>query len=152
MPDITSFQGEYRWLSNFWACPFKHEGFLFPTAEHAFQLAKCTNPQDAQKIANAPTPGQAKKLARRVPLRPDWDRVKLPIMFSIVHSKFKVPELRDKLIATGDAMLIGGNTWNDKYWGQSPLGTGENYLGRILMAVRDEARGIDRGGEALASL
>jgi len=143
MPDITSFQGEYRWLSNFWVCPFEHEGFLFPTAEHAYQLAKCTNPQDAQKIADAPTPGQAKKLGRRVQVRSDWEKVKVPLMQSIIHSKFKVPELREKLLATDRAQLIEGNTWGDTFWGVCN-GVGENYLGRILMAVRAELPGPGR--------
>jgi predicted NAD-dependent protein-ADP-ribosyltransferase YbiA (DUF1768 family) len=34
--------------------------------------------------------------------------------------------------------LIEGNNWGDKFWGQSPLGTGRNELGKILMSVRDD--------------
>jgi predicted NAD-dependent protein-ADP-ribosyltransferase YbiA (DUF1768 family) len=33
--------------------------------------------------------------------------------------------------------LIEGNTWGDKFWGQVK-GEGANYLGRLLMKVREE--------------
>lgn len=42
-----------------------------------------------------------------------------------------------KLIKTGDAELIEGNWWGDKYWGMCN-GEGMNKLGKILMQVRKE--------------
>lgn len=46
------------------------------------------------------------------------------------------PELAKKLVATGDAELIYGNTCGDTYWGVFE-GEGENNLGKVLMKVRD---------------
>ena len=40
-------------------------------------------------------------------------------------------------MATGDAELVEGNTWNDTYWGVCN-GVGHNHLGKILMQVRQE--------------
>ena len=53
-----------------------------------------------------------------------------------LRCKFQVPELREKLLATGDEELIEGNWWNDKFWGVCK-GEGCNMLGLILMEVRD---------------
>ena len=60
----------------------------------------------------------------------------------LVHEKFgQHPELSDRLCATGNVILIEGNTWNDKTWGmvQASDGTwhGQNLLGRILMEERE---------------
>ncbi len=51
------------------------------------------------------------------------------------------PDLLSKLLATGDAELIEGNTWGDRVWGVDLYrGAGENHLGKILMRIRDELR------------
>ena len=67
-------------------------------------------------------------------------------MRSILEAKFAVPELRDALLATGDAELVEGNTWGDVYWGVCG-GRGRNQLGRTLMRVRDDIR--RRAGPAM---
>ena len=82
--------------------------------------------------------GQAKRLGKRVELRPDWEDVKIDIMRQVLKSKFtQNPELKAKLIATGDAELIEGNNWNDRFWGVCN-GKGQNHLGRLLMELRAE--------------
>ena len=37
---IGEFQGEYRFLSNFWPAPVEFEGITYPSVEHAYQSAK----------------------------------------------------------------------------------------------------------------
>ncbi len=44
-------------------------------------------------------------------------------------------DLGEQLLATGDAELIEGNTWNDTEWGICN-GIGDNKLGKILMRIR----------------
>lgn len=84
--------------------------------------------------------GQAKKLGRQVTLRPDWEQIKDSVMEEVIHWKFKCnKDLAEALINTGDAILIEGNTWNDRYWGVC-RGTGQNKLGKILMKERDRLR------------
>ncbi len=56
-------------------------------------------------------------------------------MFHLLTLKFKDPYLRDKLLRTGEARLIEGNWWKDRFWGQVN-GVGENHLGRLLTLVR----------------
>ena len=59
-------------------------------------------------------------------------------MYEIVKDKFsRNPELRVKLLNTGDIELIEGNYWGDTFWGVCN-GKGENHLGKILMRVRKE--------------
>ena len=83
-------------------------------------------------------------MGRQVQLRPDWEQVKDGIMEEIVHAKFfQIEPFARKLVATGNAELIEGNTWGDTYWGVD-LHTmqGQNKLGKILMKIRDELNAI----------
>lgn len=136
---ITSFSGKYAFLSNFYPCPIEFEGAPYPTVEHAFQAAKTTDPHARRLIAGMATPGRAKYAGRRLPIRPDWDAVKIDVMRTCLAAKFSRADLREKLQATAPADLVEGNTWGDRFWGQCPVGTGENWLGRLLMEIRDGA-------------
>ena len=85
-------------------------------------------------------PSQSKKLGRRVPLRPDWNKVRDDVMYEVCMCKFtQDPELRQKLIDTADSYLEEGNHHGDKYWG-TVNGRGKNRLGHILMKIREELK------------
>lgn len=132
---INSFTGNYFFLSNFYQAPVWYQGMQFQNNEAAFQAAKCPEKMIQFTILN---PSQAKRLGRRVPLRPDWEDVKDKVMYTVCKGKFlQNPYLLKKLMDTGDAELIEGNTWGDKIWGQVN-GVGENRLGKILMNIRTE--------------
>lgn len=138
MDKIDSFKGEFSFLSNFHPSPITINGIEFPTVEHAYQAAKTLDEQERFRIAGLERPGQAKYAGRRVKLRSDWEDVKVEVMTELVRHKFTQNEdLGKSLVATGDAELIEGNTWNDRFWGVC-RGKGENHLGKILMKVRDE--------------
>lgn len=140
---IREFQGEYRWLSNFYPASVTYMGIYFTTAEHAYQAAKCAKKEDAYIIADLPSPADAKRKGKRVTMRDDWEDVKDDIMYDIVYLKFAShPTLTKKLLDTGDDTLMEGNYWNDTYWGvDKRSGRGQNKLGKILMRVREELRG-----------
>jgi predicted NAD-dependent protein-ADP-ribosyltransferase YbiA (DUF1768 family) len=66
-------------------------------------------------------------------------------MLQGLRLKFAIPELAEKLLATGDAELIEGTTWHDNTWGncscpQCENIPGENRLGKLLMQVREEIK------------
>ena len=110
----------------------------YRSAEHAYQTSKTNRPAERKKIRRAATPGAAKKLGRQATLREGWDITKVGVMQAIVKAKFvQNPELRRKLLATGDEQLVEGNWWGDTFWGVCN-GEGKNHLGRILMEVREE--------------
>lgn len=145
---IMHFTGTHAYLSNF---------YIEPDGTHVegeFQAAKCVHPIDAVHILTL-TPGNAKRYGGRVTLKTEWELVKIGIMWNLVRQKFMDHDyLLKLLLATGDAELIEGNTWNDKFWGKvckstNPLDillevgsveqwVGENHLGKILMKVREE--------------
>lgn len=138
---IDRFVGEYAFLSNFHPSTVTYEGKRYPTVEHAFQAAKTFDENSKEAVRKATTPGDAKKLGRLVSLREGWDEIKVDIMRDLIRRKFQNPFLRPLLLATGDAELIEGNYWNDRFFGVCMrTGVGENHLGRILMEVRDEIR------------
>ena len=136
---IDSFRNEYSFLSNYSCSPFYIDTVLFPTMEHYFQASKASNQEDYLRIAYAPTPGDAKRLGRRIQLRPNWEEVKDNVMLIGLRKKFADPELHDLLLATGDEELVEGNYWGDTYWGVCN-GIGQNKLGKLLMQVREEIK------------
>lgn len=134
-PIICHFDGEHRFLSNFYPGVVKLDGIEYPTVEHAYQAAKTDDRFVRARINELQYPGAAKKFGRTIRLRHDWDTVKIDIMTDLVSQKFSVEPLRSMLLATGDALLIEGNKWGDVFWGVCN-GEGENHLGRIIMQVR----------------
>jgi len=137
---IKEFQGEFRFLSNFWPARLHHDGIEYPTTEHAFQAAKTLDFRDRWNISKLPTPADAKREGRKLVLRPDWEAVKDQVMLELTILKFmNHRKLKEQLLATGHAELIEGNTWGDKYWGVCG-GEGHNHLGKILMLVRGQLR------------
>jgi ribA/ribD-fused uncharacterized protein len=92
------------------------------------------------KIRMAPTASKAKQIGKTVPLRADWEEVKVDAMYKAVYAKFSQnPGLKAQLFATGNRYLEEGNTWNDTNWGvQNNIGL--NLLGQILMLVRSQLR------------
>lgn len=140
---IDKFEGNYRFLSNFYKSSFKDkEGVIWPSVEHYFQAMKTHNPKEREEIRNAPNPGSAKKLGRKVNLRDDWDQVKENIMYDALYYKFTQNEdIKQKLIDTDMAYLTEGNTWHDQIWGdcyceKCKNKKGKNILGRLLMLLR----------------
>ena len=136
---VESFSGEHRWLSNFWPAPIEYQGMSFPTTEHAYQASKSADFEERQAIAQLATPGKAKRAGRRIRC-PDTNFNKLNVMLEINRLKYRIPDLREKLLATGDSVIIEGNAWGDVFWGVCK-GVGENHLGRILMQIRAEIAG-----------
>jgi len=137
MNQIKGFFGDHRWLSNFWPSEIVFGNWRFPTVEHAYQAAKSNDPADWERIIGCATPGSAKAEGRYVNLRPDWEEVKLSVMEDLTRMKYQIPELNQKLLATGDAVIIEDNHWGDRFWGVCK-GQGKNHLGLIIMKIRKE--------------
>lgn len=148
---IIRFTDEYAFLSNFFESPITlPSGYRARTVEHAFQAAKIApaSPlaaQTAHWILSAETPGQAKRRGHNVrPLRADWDDVRVDVMRELLALKFaEGSALAAALVYTGDAPLVEGNTWHDRFWGRcfcvafACNGAGRNQLGLLLMERRD---------------
>lgn len=134
---ITSFRGPYFFLSNFFPCAVRFDGDTYPSVEHAYQAAKTLDPKVRAFLAQAPSPGEAKRRGYRLVLRPEWLSLRVPFMRQMLQAKFSDEVLRERLLATGDRPLVEENTWGDLFWGIC-RGRGENQLGKLLMEVRLE--------------
>lgn len=144
---ISEFKGEYAFLSNFYKRPVVYEGITYGSTEAAYQAQKCST--DGQKLEFTKlTPSQSKQRAKIIAVRDGFYEDNMQIMYDLNMYKFTTyADLKEKLLATGDKLLIEGNTWGDRFWGQV-RGVGENYLGIILMLVRQHIRdGISMASE-----
>ena len=135
--EIKGFFGEFRFLSNFHVCHVVFENILFPSSEAAYMAAK-TKDMGLRERFVLTNPKESKKLGRSIALRPNWDNLRLDVMFLIVYDKFyRNADIRQKLLKTGDKYLEETNHWKDMFYGVDYYSEiGENNLGKILMRVR----------------
>jgi ribA/ribD-fused uncharacterized protein len=138
LDNIISFRGRYSFLSNFYEAVVVYDGLEYPTVEHAYQAAKTLDLEYRSMINKAVTPGKAKALGSIVPIRDDWEAIKISVMRDLVAQKFSDKKLMHWLQQTAPAVLEERNYWNDKFWGTDLEGNGLNHLGNILMEIRDE--------------
>ncbi|KAM3065235.1 hypothetical protein ACMFMG_010429 [Clarireedia jacksonii] len=148
-------KSEGHWCSNFWPSPFKDDsGNEWSTAEAYFQASKAALAKDRNsynKILMAKTPKMAKLLGRQVNIQGlEWDKVSWKYMADAIYFKFKRnPELREKLLATGDKIIVKAQP--DHIWGsglshKQTIITdireweGQNMLGEVLMLYRNYLR------------
>lgn len=150
---IDSFDGEYRWLSNFWPCCIKDtQGNVYPTAEHAYQAMKYRDEKLRAWVREAPTPQEAVTRGCARPLQqPNWYKNRYEVMLKILRKKFSIPELKQKLLATRSEEIQYKSKTAGTYWAisvrwnptlQEKVSTGDNMLGKALMQVRSELRKV----------
>jgi hypothetical protein len=142
-------------------------GYDYISVEAGYMAQKCDDVAWKQYCSTISPHGNAqsemKKAAYKVDLVKGFRDKQLKIMLDLLRLKFRNnPELANKLVATYPRMIMEGNVWNDRYWGAtipkqkhchlSDSGeleklyeefpqyfyVGQNYLGRLLMKVRDE--------------
>ena len=149
----------YFWgsfMSNFWlaptTCKIEDIDYQFICSESAYMAFKAFEFKDAtafHDVLQAPDAKAAKAVGRRVinfdPIA--WDKVSYDYMFAAVYAKFSQNDyLKEALLATGSKTLVEASPI-DKIWGvglhsdddailDEKNWTGENRLGKVLMAVR----------------
>jgi len=147
-------KGEFRTFSNQAEYPIQIEDVRYPSVEHYYQAAKAQEFKDDEiykKILETPSGKAVKALGKKVKnfVKEIWDDKRLDIMMRGVKAKFvQHPELQKQLVETEDRQ-IGEADARNSFWG---IGTsenteksadptkwkGQNRLGKILMALRDE--------------
>ena len=132
---------EHKFLSNLFRAEFLFNGKKYPSVENYFHSEKYaeTDPEYADKIRTQKNPvltrGMGKSKAHK--MRDDWDTVRMDKMRIAIAAKFgQNAELSKLLAATGTATLEEENPADD-FWGIGALGTGQNWIGKLLMAQRD---------------
>lgn len=135
---IKGFQGEYRFLSNFYPASIMIVGIPYKSVEAAYQASKTTDIH-RRKQFSCLGPKEAKHEGKALlTLRTGWDDVlKVEVMELCLRAKFTIPALQARLISTAPLELIEGNCWGDEFWGVCN-DKGRNILGKLLMMIRDE--------------
>lgn len=121
---IKEFEDEYAFLSNMYPCEIvdNNTGCTFHSAEALFQAYKTHDLTLRAQFALL-SGADAQRLAGKIRVRLDWEKVKYAVMYHVLHLKFSQnPALKEQLLDTDDALLV--NEVND--------------LGRLLMNLRDE--------------
>jgi len=146
---ISQFRGEHAFLSNFYPSPMYLCGLYYPTAEHLYQSQKMLHKKDKVAIIGCDTPAEAKKLGRKLTMRPDWtDAVKVYYMRMALLMKYSQNfPLMIKLLETEEEELVEGNMWHDRFWGRCGCNMCqslfyENRLGMLQMELRRFFRGV----------
>lgn len=132
----------YGCFSNFANYPIRINGKNWPSSEHFYQAQKFVGTEFEEIIRSICKASEVFKFARSadLPLRKDWEEVKLDLMMLAVKSKFEQYEiLKGILISTGNSLIIE-HTENDRFWADGGDGSGKNMLGNILMRVRSNFR------------
>lgn len=142
---INKFRGEYNWLSNFAEVQVFYEGIEFWSVENAYVAAKTTDVKYKHIVAKL-TASEAKYLGKILPIREDWEEVKLAIMENLLRQKFGYKFFADRLRETGTQEIVECNTWHDNFWGICTCLTcsynykQKNNLGKLIMKIRDDLR------------
>lgn len=137
---------EHGYMSNFARHKIDIFGRVWMTSEHAYQAQKFEgmNQEDYDAVFNAHNPMAAAIVGRDVnrPFRSDWDQIKVDVMrFVVMHKFLQNDDIREKLLSTGDDVLVEHDTKRkDMFWGDGGDGSGKNWLGVILMEVREILR------------
>lgn len=146
MIKFNKYDDIYAGFSNFFPCKVYYEGIEYSSSEAAWQAQKSLDPDTRARFGSYTASG-AKKMGRRVQLRPDWEEIKYDLMVKVCYAKFSQNgELGALLLSTGDQEIIENTTaWHDNLWGDCQCvkcqhKPGKNLLGKALMEVRSMLR------------
>lgn len=143
MPSRILFYGPHgpnAYLSNWYPAALFLKGKIWPSSEHYYHAQKMAGTEFEELCRRLGSPREAFEMSRRpdVPIRPDWELVKVDEMREAVSAKFSQnPEMMECLLATGKAEIIE-NSPVDSFWGAGEDGCGQNMLGKILMDIREK--------------
>lgn len=129
--------------------PIQVFGRRVRTAEALYQACRYPHLPEVQRmILNESSPMTAKMRSKpyRGESRPDWERVRIPIMKWCLRVKllYNWEKFSELLLETGDKPIVEDSR-KDNFWGAKPCPdrdtlTGQNVLGRLLMELRDQLR------------
>ncbi len=120
-------KGEFSFLSPYFDSPFTVRGKLYKTVQYYYQAQKFIGEEYREfheKVANAANPAEAKKISQECAGKimdsgywKEWrEERRLDAMRRAIKEKFEQhPDLKKKLIATGNAILVEDESVNP-YW------------------------------------
>lgn len=119
------------------------------TSEALYQACRFPHLPEVQKLIigqASPMTAKMKSKPYRKESRPDWDDIRVHIMWWTLRVKLvqhwdKFGEL---LLSTGDRLIVE-ESYRDQFWGAKPVDSdtlvGVNMLGRLLTKLREQLQG-----------
>ncbi len=137
-----------NWFSNMLAMdePLIHQGIEYYTVENFYQAMKCLPSHlSLRKNIAGMNAYEAKTFAKNkggMPLRNDWEELKLKAMEYVLRYKFAANTTWGKTLElTRDWEITEWSNWGDKFFAKDlKTRQGENHLGKILMKIRADNR------------
>lgn len=152
---ITQVNDQYGWLHCMSAHKVVDNNIIFRTTEALFQWKRFSNYPNVQKeILEQKSPMTAKMKARKnralLNRGVKWDEAPddIPRMKECLLLKLEQhQDLKQKLLETGDAIIIEDRTTHDResarFWGSVKINGkwfGQNVLGKLWMEIRKELK------------
>lgn len=136
------YTGRWYCFDNFSAFTVRWRGRLWATAEHAYQAAKFDDEEIIERIHNASSAHEAKKIGNDPSaqhlVRSGWQDVKHHVMEGILRAKLRQHPYVARKLKESWGMHIVEDSHRDDHWGRGPNWDGQNWLGEIWMKIRDE--------------
>ena len=139
MSDVVLFRGHKHPLSNMYPATIYIWNIVFPTSEHAYQYKKAMHMKQfdvAAKIRGAGSPYEAMRISRQIKLDQTWHRIKLNVMYQVLQAKFLQCKSFREYLYSCKRKGITEDTHN-YFWGRGRSGRGLNWLGKLLVKLRD---------------
>jgi len=133
---------QHEEVDNFLPCKFVVDGIEYCSAENYFQCQKCVSKdsEEFQKVkGSGPGAGcwSAGHAVRH--LRPDWENIKVRVMYEGNRAKFEQnPKLLQRLLSTKSDVKFFASTSFWCYWN-----------GIIMQLIREEFRSADTQDKAV---
>ena len=148
---IRKVKEQHGWLGNMSPYPVEFDGKRYRTTEALFQALRFSDEQVIEAIRGEKSPMAAKFVAKRYKKRmvveplSDDDVKNMRVCLKLKLEQH--PELRDRLLATGDAEIIEDCSKRKRgsglFWGaglEDGVWEGTNMLGKLWMELRDDLR------------
>ena len=140
---IGFYPREFYPLDNFSSFKVKVDGYLYSSAEEAYQslLFLPDHKEISDIIKNSHSAHEAQKIAHEYKEKVKYtNKDKLKIMEKILRLKIaQNPYVLKKLLETKDYLIVEDSP-KDDYWGWGIDRTGKNQLGKLWMKLREEYR------------
>jgi len=118
-------------VDNFLPTKFVVNNVEYCSAENYFQAAKCTTKEEFEKVRRGGCGADVWMVGSSVNLRPDWEEVKVRVMYEGNKAKFEQNEkLKDQLLITKGRITFDNST---AFWCK--------WNGLICELIREELRG-----------
>jgi len=134
----------------FQALKYMYKGASKTSLELAEMIRQQTTPYKAKILAGKPRINNSRKWIKEISeiilgkinegasLRDNWDDIRYYVMYEVVSVKFRQNKELYEILKNTKGKYLCEKSPYDYFWGIGKTGKGKNYLGKILIRVRDE--------------